>query len=566
LLAFVAAPIRIVAADKRPNVIVIITDDQGHGDLGIHGNSVIRTPNLDRLARQSVRCKNFYVSPVCAPTRASLLTGRYNYRTGVTDTFLGRAMMHPDETTLAEIFRANGYRTGIFGKWHLGDNFPMRPMDQGFEESLVHKGGGIAQPSDPPGGDSYFDATLYRKGKAEKSKGYCTDVFTDAAIDFLKKNRRRPFLMWLAYNAPHTPLQLPEKYRAMYGDLSRRQFPTNGFAHTNDFEATARVYGMVTCIDDNVGRLMRQLEDLKLGENTIVVFLTDNGPQQPRYNSGMRERKGSVHDGGIRVPFFVRWPGRLAPGREVTHIAAHIDLLPTLLEACGVAEPANVKLDGVSLWPLLLGETINAQPRNLFFQWHRGDEPELHRACAVRSEQFKLVQPAGVNTRPTNDAPFMLFDMRVDPFERNNISADHPEIVSRLRREYEKWFKDVSSTRGYAPVLIHVGGQEDPVQLTRQDWRGPRAGWATNSLGHWEVLVTREGHYEITVDYPPLPGNATLHLVIGGTTRQAEVSSGSRRFKFPPELLEAGPARVAAWLVMGERTFGAHYVTMRRGD
>jgi arylsulfatase A-like enzyme len=566
-LGWQAYVLPVKAATTFPNIIVIITDDHGHGDFGIHGNPVVRTPNVDRLARESVRCKNFYVSPVCAPTRASLLTGRYHYRTGVTDTYLGRAMMHPDEVTLAEILRGAGYRTGIFGKWHLGDNYPLRAMDQGFQESLVHKGGGIAQPSDPPGGDSYFDATLYRNGKAVKSKGYCTDVFTDAAIAFVQKDRRRPFLLWLAYNAPHTPLQVPDKYRAIYTNLNLSRIPTNGFLHTNkiDLEATARVYGMVTCIDDNVGRLLRQLDELKIAENTIVVFLTDNGPQQPRYNSGMRERKGSVHDGGIRVPFFIRWPGRLSPGREVTQIAAHIDLLPTLLEACRVPVPGKPKIDGMSLWPWLRGAIVQRPARTLCFQWHRGDEPELYRACAVRSDQFKLVQPLGANMRPTNDPPFMLFDMRADPFERNDIAFEHPEIVSQLRRDYESWFRDVSSTRGYGPVRIHIGAQqENPVRLTRQDWRGPRAGWATNSLGHWEVLVTGPGAYEVDVEYPPLPDDATLHLAIGGLTRRAEVSRGNRRFTFLPVALDAGPIRVAAWLAIGDRTFGAHYVTIRR--
>jgi arylsulfatase A-like enzyme len=567
MVAWQACVLPAAAATLHPNIVVIITDDQGHGDLGTHGNPVIHTPNIDRLAREGVRCKSFYVSPVCAPTRASLLTGRYNYRTGVTDTYLGRAMMHPDETTLAEILRDAGYRTGIFGKWHLGDNYPLRAMDQGFEESLVHKGGGIAQPSDPPRGDSYFDATLYRNGKAFKSQGYCTDVFTDAAIAFAKKHRRRPFLLWLAYNAPHTPLQVPEKYRAIYTNLNLSRFPTNGFPHTNhiDLQATARVYGMITCIDDNVGRLLRQLEDLKIAENTIVVFLTDNGPQQPRYNSGIRERKGSVHDGGIRVPFFVRWAGRLSPGREVTQIAAHLDLLPTLLEACQVPVPGRLKIDGTSLWPLLSGATVPWPSRTLHFQWHRGDEPELYRACAARSDRFKLVQPVGANGRPTNEPPFMLFDMPADPFERNDIAAQHPEIISRLRRGYEAWFKDVSSTRGFGPVRVHIGApQENPVQLTRQDWRGPRAGWATNSLGHWEVLASREGAYEVAVEYPPVTDDAILHLVVGAMTRRAEISHGNRRWTFAPLTLDAGPARVAAWLSIGERTFGAHYLTIRR--
>src|SRR5687767_5393095 len=374
-LAFTALA---VIAAPRPNVLVIITDDQGHGDLGFHGNPDIHTPNLDRLARESVRCKYFYVSPVCAPTRASLLTGRYNYRTGVADTYLVRAMMFTDEVTLPEMFAGAGYRTGIFGKWHLGDNYPMIAMDQGFQESLIHKGGGIAQPSDPPGGDSYFDPTLYRNGIAVKSKGYCSDVFTDATIDFIEHNRGHPFLAWLAFNAPHTPLQVPEADLAPYRKL------------TND--VTAKVYAMVSNVDKNVGRLLK-----KLPENSIVIFLTDNGPQQPRYNSGMRDRKGGVHDGGIRVPFFIRWPEKLPAGREVEQIAAHIDLAPTLLEACGIS--ATRKFDGVSLWSLLTGARVPWPERTLYFQWHRGDAPELHRAFAARSSRFKLVQPFGAGEK-----------------------------------------------------------------------------------------------------------------------------------------------------------------------
>jgi arylsulfatase A-like enzyme len=212
---------------KRPNVIIILTDDQGHGDLGFHGNPVIKTPNLDRLAKQSVRMKNFYVSPVCSPTRASLLTGRYNYRTGVVDTFVGRSLMHPDEITLAEILRGLGYRTGIFGKWHLGDNYPLRAIDQGFMEALVLKGGGIGQPSDPPGGESYFNPILQHSASggreppvAVKKDGYCSDIFGDAAIDFIAKNKDKPFFCYLAFNCPHTPLEVPKKYHDLYKDRS----------------------------------------------------------------------------------------------------------------------------------------------------------------------------------------------------------------------------------------------------------------------------------------------------------------------------------------------------------
>jgi len=278
--------------NQQPNVILVITDDQGYGDLGVHGNQEIQTPNLDSFATESVHFKNFYVCPVCAPTRASLMTGRYNYRTGVVDTYLGRAMMFGDEVTLAHSLGEAGYKTGIFGKWHLGDNYPMRPDDQGFQEALVHKGGGIGQPSDPPG-NTYFDPVLYHNGRDKKYEGYCTDIFTNATIDFIEKNRNQPFFAYLSTNAPHTPLQIHDKYVQPYLDKGLD-------------ETTAKVYGMITNLDENMGRLLSRLDELDLSENTIVIFMTDNGAQQSRYNAGLRGRKGTVYEGGIRVPFYIR--------------------------------------------------------------------------------------------------------------------------------------------------------------------------------------------------------------------------------------------------------------------
>src|SRR5262249_33126445 len=314
---------------RRPNVLLVITDDQGHGDFGVTGNPVIKTPNLDRLARGSVWLTRFHVSPVCSPTRSSLLTGRYNYRTRVVDTFLGRSMMDPEEITLAERLAAAGYRTGIFGKWHLGDNHPMRPIDQGFQEALVIKGGGIGQPSDPPGGSSYFDPVLQHNGRSETYPGYCSDVFTTAAIDFLVAADRRPFFAYLAFNCPHDPLQAPPaelaQYRAM--SLNAGDFPQVGApiprALMSNPDTIARVYAMVTNIDTNVGRILAALEARGLARDTIVIFLTDNGPAQVRFNAGLRGRKGTVYEGGIHVPCFIRWPGHLPGGSVVDRIAAH---------------------------------------------------------------------------------------------------------------------------------------------------------------------------------------------------------------------------------------------------
>jgi arylsulfatase A-like enzyme len=534
-------------ATRRPNILLIITDDQGYGDLGVHANPKLRTPNLDRLARESVAFQSFYVSPVCSPTRASLLTGRYNYRTGVVDTYLGRSLMHPDEVTLAEILAKAGYRTGTYGKWHLGDNYPMRAIDQGFQEALTLNGGGIGQPSDPSGGESYFDPILFANGKPQKFPGYVSDVITSAALKFIGQNRDRPFFTYVAFNAPHTPLEVPDKYYQIYKAMNLRpeDFPAAGHPIPQSFdpETTARIYGMVENIDENVGRLLKKLDELKLTGNTIVIFLTDNGPQQPRYNAGMLLRKGSTHEGGIRVPCFVRWPGKFAAGRKVDRIAAHIDLTPTLLQIAAVKKPAAVKFDGVSLLPLLKGEAMNWPDRTLFFQWHRGDVPELYRAFAARSQQYKLVQPDGSGDGAAPSAPvFKLYDMTRDPFEMRDIAAENPEVVARMKRDYETWFKDVTSGRDYtSPSRIVLGApQANPVRLTRQDWRGPQAGWTPQSLGYWEVNVARPGVYEVTVRLNEIDQPAIVHFALGQVRMQQEVPSKAGRVVFSKVRLPSG--------------------------
>lgn len=569
LIGLLLAPLPVLGQQPRPNVILIITDDQGLGDLGFHGNPVIKTPHLDRLARQSVRLKYFYVTPVCSPTRAGLLTGRYNYRTGVVNTFRGRSMMHPDEVTLAELLAAAGYRTGIFGKWHLGDCFPLRAIDQGFHEALVCTGGGLTQPSDPPG-NSYFDPILFRNGKAVKSKGYCTDVFTEAALGFITHNRDRPFFCYIPYNAPHSPLQVPEKYVEPYRQLKLTPalFPKIGQPLPAKLpqDEIARVYAMVQNIDDNVGRLLAKLEELKIADNTIVIFLTDNGPQGLRYVAGLLGRKGTVHEGGTRVPFFLRWPGQLPGDRDIDRIAAHIDVLPTLLEACRVSRPAKLKLDGRSLMPLLRGQEVEWPNRTLFMQWHRGDVPELYRACAARDQRWRLVQPEGVQEGiPLKKITFQLYDIQNDPYQLKNVAEQHPEVVARLKKEYENWFKDVSSTRGYDPPRIFLGAeQQNPVTLTRQDWRGPRATWSPEGLGHWEVQVARAGRYEITLRFAAVKRDTTAHLRLAGTSAQAAVKAGQTEIRFPIVDLPAGPTRLEAMLDEGASAIGVNYVDVER--
>jgi len=562
----------IAESAERPNVLLIMTDDQGFGDLGLHGNPAVRTPNLDRLAGESAQLTSFYVCPVCSPTRASLLTGRYNYRTGVVDTYLGRSMMHTTEVTLAELLGTAGYRTGIFGKWHLGDNYPLRPQDQGFQQSLVHRGGGIAQPAGPPG-DGYFDPVLIENGHEVKKPGYCSDIYIDALISFVEQNRDTPWFAYLAFNCPHTPLQVADEYIKPFDDVD---FAALSYGWTEghplprkiDHDATARVYGMVANIDENVGRLLARLDELGIAENTIVLFLTDNGPQQPRYNAGMLDRKGNVHEGGIRVPCFVRWPARVAAGRKIDRIAAHIDVVPTMLDACGVEPPQALQLDGVSLMPLLEATSNNWSDRTLFFQWHRGDVPQPYRACAVRTQQYKLAQPLGVPEGAFEKQPaFELFDMSADPFEQHDVATEHPEIVADLKKRYDAWYADVRAEREFAPPRIVLGTEhENPATLTRQDWRGAHAGWSDKDRGHWLVDVARSGTFDITLRFPATSSDATAKFTLGNNAHTAKVPAGATEHTFHEVRLLPGEGQLDAWLATDSDSegVGAHYVDLVR--
>jgi arylsulfatase A-like enzyme len=536
LAAPLGAPV-LAQPPRRPNVILCISDDQGYGDLSLHGNQHLSTPNLDRIGTEGVQFTQFQVCPVCSPTRASLMTGRYNYRTGVVDTYLGRSMMYPDEVTLAEVLRAAGYRTGIFGKWHLGDCYPLRAMDQGFEESVVCTGGGLTQPSDPPG-NRYHNPLLKVNGKWEKRQGYCTDIFFDETIRFIEKNQSRPFFAYLATNAPHTPLEIDDEYWKPY-------------AAKGLDEVTARVYGMCRNLDDNMGRLHAALERMKLVENTILIFLTDNGPQQARYVAGMRGRKGTVYQGGIRVPFFMRWPARLKPGR-IGRIAAHIDVLPTLAEACGAKLPHDRKIDGLSLMPLLSGKAAGWPERTLYTQWHRGDAPELFRASAARTQRYKLVDGKE------------LYDLESDPGEANDLAAQHPEIVSRMRKGVEDWFRDVSAERGYAPPRIHLGAPQEPeTTLTRQDWRGDRAGWNAGDVGHWEVEVAREGTYELTVRFPKASEPGVAEVKLGAFTGSQKFEAGAEAAVIAGAKLRRGPGRLEPAVRGGGKGVAPTYVDVK---
>jgi arylsulfatase A-like enzyme len=503
-----------MAAIERPNVVLVLTDDQGYGDLGVHGNEQIVTPHLDRFAREGVRFSRFYVSPVCAPTRASLMTGRNYYRTGVIHTSRGGAKMHGDEVTIAEVLRKAGYSTGIFGKWHLGDTFPLRPQDQGFAESLVHRSGGISQTPDQP--DSYFNPLLWRNGEPVRPRGYCTDVFFDSALRFIEQHRDEPFFAYIPTNAPHTPLEIADKYTQPYLDKGLD-------------ETTARVYGMVQNLDENFGRLLQRLDELGLRENTLVIFLTDNGPQQLRFNGGLRGRKSQTYEGGIRVPFFAQWPLRLQGGRTIDRIAAHIDLLPTVAAACDAKpDTSDHPLDGVSLLPLLddsTGDaTANWPDRTLFFQCHRGLTPQPFQNCAVVTQRFKLVGSPGTFSREdfdsTAEAKFELYDLLTDRREKNDLATGQPAILDQLKARYEDWFKDVRSSRNFAPGIIEVG---HPQAASTHLCRYQDGSWVDGHSTGWLVRVVRAGRYRAIIRRGETPGDLRLRVRWRGEERTVQL-------------------------------------------
>lgn len=576
LLLFFVSCATTFAAD-RPNIILIMTDDQGYGDLGIHGNPIVRTPHLDAMAKRSARWEPFYVSPVCTPTRASLMTGRYNYRTRAIDTYRGRAMMDVEERTVAELLKPAGYVSGIFGKWHLGDCYPLRAIDQGFDMALVHRGGGIGQPSDPPGGEGkYTDPMLFRNGAPESHRGYCTDVYFTEGMKWADQQieGQKPFFLYLPSNTPHSPYNdVPAEKLAYYHQqvIAADRFPkTDGHAPPEklNVDLLASVYAMLENVDDNVGRLFRWLDDRMLTENTLVIFLTDNGPATVGWNAGLRGRKSDVYDGGIRSPAFFHWPARFPPGMRTGWIAAHIDIAPTLLELANVEPPDDRKFDGRSLAAALKSGTADWPERTLFFQAHRGDAPFPRHHCAVRTERWKLVHPSGFGQeRFAGEPKWQLFDMQHDPFEQHDLADQHAEIVKDLQQLYDDWFADVSRTRpdNFAPPRIVVGSPAEPLTvLTRQDWRN--ADWKANDRGFWLIQSADGRRFQIRLRFPPATGKGQVHLDIDQRQISKAVDAGATDVVFDTVEMSAGPHQISSAVEIDGKSAGMMFVELRRLD
>ena len=426
-----------VRADPPPpNIILVLTDDQGYADLACHGHPYIDTPNLDRLHDLSTRFSDFHASPTCAPTRSALLTGRYPFRNGVTHTILERERLALGITTIAEILRDAGYTTGIFGKWHLGDEDAYQPGERGFDEVFIHGCGGIGQVYPGSGADAppnrenrYYDPAIRHNGSFVKTKGYCTDVFFRQALAWIEENKARRFFAYITTNAPHAPYICPEQYSAPYLDDAKD-------------EAHAAFSGMITNIDENVGVLMEKLQEWKLEEGTLLIFMTDNGSAGSEFGGGMLGRKGDVNEGGTRVPLFFRWKGAIAENRDIDTHSRHIDVLPTLCEIAQVSIPEN--LDGRSLMPLIEDPNTVMPERMTFFhrgRWGKanikgrwsGEGPQAGRNVnfAVRTERFRLV---GTNR---------LFDIDADPGQTSNVFKDHPDITERLLGAYYQWWDEM---------------------------------------------------------------------------------------------------------------------------
>jgi len=455
-----------VPATRRPNIIYVMTDDQGYGDIAAHGNAIISTPNLDRLHAQSVRLTEFHASPTCSPTRAALMTGRHEFRSGVTHTIHERERLALSATTLPQLLKTAGYASGIFGKWHLGDEDAYQPGKRGFDRVFIHGGGGIGQSfpgscGDAPG-NTYSNPVIRSDGTFVKTKGYCTDVFFDAALDWIDHCRKegKPFFCYVTPNAPHGPLDCPPGSDTPYLEKLEAAGSTDPKQRAN----IAKFYGMIENIDTNIGKLLEKLDEWGLANDTLVVFTTDNGTATgaPIFTAGMRGMKGTPYRGGTRTPSFWRWPGTLPAGVDVPAVTAHIDVLPTLCEVAGVEIPADVaaKVEGRSLVPLLRNGPAAWPERPLFThvgRWDKGQAAgSAYRQCRIRMGTWSLVNEKNTATG------WELYDISADPGEANDLAKRHPDVVARLAAEYDRWWQ------GVQPDLINEnidGPAENPFKV-----------------------------------------------------------------------------------------------------
>ena len=507
LLAITFCSLQCSAPKSPPNILLILTDDQGYGDLGFHGNTAIHTPQLDQFFQQGSTIPQFYVSPVCAPTRASILTGRYYQRAGVHGVTRGRERMRIEEQTMADLFREAGYRTAVFGKWHNGGNYPYHPLARGFDHFTGFSSGHYS---------SYFDTTIEKDGEAFLAKGYLPDVITQEALDFMAQNKAQnnPFFCFVTFQTPHTPLHVPDRYFDPYKAQGLDAF-------------TAAIYGMCENIDDNFGRMLAQLDALQLKENTIVIFLTDNGPLTLRYNDGLKGRKGTVDEGGVRVPFGIQWPGTIPEGQNIEGAWAHIDLLPTLLDLTQVNVIPKNPIDGTSFAPRLMQEPQRLN-RTLFDNW--GGRLRLQRDSLLL----------------THDG---LYDLKNDRGQTQNLQDQLPELKTQLQSEFDAWEATLPKKPKILPFQLGLPRQPKIVLEASQallkppfEFRKDRRhtgiayhslhGWAhdwidfwtdTQAYAVWNVESLEATTYEVYLEYGLDVKNKNAKLVLNAKDQQLKI-------------------------------------------
>jgi len=513
------------AETRKPNVVVILSDDQAWGDLSVTGNKNLSTPNIDSLARDGAMFDRFFVCPVCSPTRAEFLTGRYHSRGGVRGVSEGLERLNLDERTIADTFTANGYATGAFGKWHNGSQAPYHPNSRGFEEYY-----GMTAGHWP----NYFDTILDHNGSFTKGKGYVVDDLTDHAMAFMEKNKTKPFFCYLPYNSPHSPMQVPDKYWEKFSHMD--PVMKNADPAQEDLGMTRAALAMCENIDWNVGRVLKKLDDLKLANDTIVLYFSDNGPASARWNGGMRGRKGSTDEGGIRSPLMIRWPGHIAGGTKVTQIAGAIDLLPTLANLAGIPLDSKKPLDGKVLTPLLTGKAPATWPDRMIFSTN-------NKKVSVRTQQYRL------------DDQGRLYDMVADPSQTRDVSGTEAAVASKLKKAVAEWS---------AEVFPFVGPEDRPfpVGYSKLTWLPARDGRAAGGVARsnkypnstfftnwtskegemsWDVEVGKAGEFDVAVEYTCAPGDigSTIEMSLLGKSTRAKVAAA-----FDPPLQGATNDRV----------------------
>lgn len=500
---------------SSPNVILIVADGAIWSD-DKNVKALIPTPHLDKLAASSIRWKEFYVSPVCSPTRASLMTGRYNQRTKCVDTFLGRSMMATDEVTLAEALQGAGYSTAIFGKWHLGDNYPMRPSDQGFEYSLIHKGGGIAEPSEPIANDKHFiNPILFLNNHETLTEGFCNDIFFNDAIRFINKavDHQQPFFAYICPTMPKDPTSdLPKDLLEQFNNKDLASLlPEKLKNDAAKREQITRIATITANMDQNIGKLIKALEKNKSIDNTIIIYLHDKGALLPLRTAKWRGTRGDILEGGIRSPLLIHWPRKFPKPMTITsNIAAHIDIMPTIMDACDMGTPEAFAFDGRSLLKKMLKPDstepeYQLKPRPLIIQAHRGATPIRYHNFMIREQQWKLSNNSGFfNTRLKNKQAFTLYNLAEDPAEAHDLAAKFPDKVKHLTKLYDDWYDDVKDSRirskGTPYILVHRD-RENPVVLTWQSRISQN--WGLEYNGLWKLDFQHKALIDVRLETPP---------------------------------------------------------------